>query len=826
MTSPIEKPARCDSTEVLGRLSPSEQQQLTEILDQYLQQIENGEVPDPDKLLAEHPHWHEVLQRYLESLGVLHFAARGMQSEQMEDAASGPDQVDPLADAAASLANERRLGDYLIRRQIGRGGMGIVYEAHQVSLDRRVALKVLPLAAVLDQRQIARFRREAQAAAQLHHPNIVPVFGVGCESGVHFYSMQLVDGQSIDRVLDSIQSDADATRVMSGNSMTASTTVLDRAGTTINESPRPAEVSASHSVHSVSGSTSVCNRTYIDRVAELGIQAAQALQHAHEYGVIHRDIKPSNLMLDREGKLWITDFGLAHIQSETDMTATGDLVGTLRYMSPEQASGTGVIDQRTDIYSLGITLYEMLTLRQAITSRERGKLLRDIEAHEPRRPRKINPSIPRDLETIILKAISKERDQRYAHAGEFADDLRRYLDGKPTLARRPTLIDLGTKWAFRHRAVVACLMLTLVLALAGTSAALFFIQRQQIQTDIARKETVAENEKAERNLRLANAQRRQAISTLEKINRLSRRLTQQPGVQRQIQIETRQLYREFVAAANDGNTTFIEFAQTHHRVAVLSEQLGDFEAAIESYESAAKAYAELCKSDPTQRLPAAVNMNNLGRAFARVGRRSEATTWYGRALEQLENIKDPAEIDLFVERDVEIARAAALVTGNRGLLSWKSGDLVTAEACFADAIAQQTEIHGANADNVNDSIRLAANYHNLGSMLVDSDPTRARELCEKAIELHEEIVARRPEDIHPRVDLAIIWNNMGSIELRSDRFQQAIVHYQKGSRCWPPPRSQGARTTATSSRPRNQLQQSGSRFRGDGRSLWRPRVIS
>jgi serine/threonine protein kinase len=184
---------------------------------------------------------------------------------------------------------------------------------------------------------------------------------------------------------------------------------------------------------------SVRSPGYFRGVARLGVQAAEALQHAHDMGVIHCDIKPSNLLLDGRGDLWVTDFGLAHVQVEASLTLTGDLVGTVRYMSPEQALAKRVaIDHRTDLYSLGATLYELLTLLPAFTGSDRQELLRQITFEEPRPPRRLHRAIPAELETIVLKALEKNPADRYATAQELADDLRRFLEDKPVRARRPT----------------------------------------------------------------------------------------------------------------------------------------------------------------------------------------------------------------------------------------------------------------------------------------------------------------------------------------------------------------------------------------------------
>src|SRR5262249_18434812 len=183
------------------------------------------------------------------------------------------------------------------------------------------------------------------------------------------------------------------------------------------------------------------------RLAELGVQAAEALDHAHQAGIVHRDVKPANLMLDERGNLWVTDFGLAHMQhGEASLTVTGDLVGTLRYMSPEQALAKRVvIDHRTDVYSLGATLYELLTLRPAFDGKDRQELLRQIAFEESPRPRRLDRGIPAELETIVLKAMEKNPADRYATAQDLADDLSGFLEEKRIRARRPSLLQRARK---------------------------------------------------------------------------------------------------------------------------------------------------------------------------------------------------------------------------------------------------------------------------------------------------------------------------------------------------------------------------------------------
>ena len=226
-----------------------------------------------------------------------------------------------------------------------------------------------------------------------------------------------------------------------------------------------------------------CRREYYRTAARLAREAAEALQHAHELGIIHRDIKPSNLLIDAKGKLWITDFGLAHIQMESAMTVTGDIVGTLRYMSPEQASGKKeLVDVRTDVYSLGATLYELITRHAAHLGDDRATLLRSVIDVEPIAPRKLNPAIPVDLETIVLSAMAKSHDERYDSAQKFADDLDRFLAGKPTLARQPTVFDRGMKWARRHRSLVSVAAAAVVLLSIFSAIGMAMLAHEQAKT--------------------------------------------------------------------------------------------------------------------------------------------------------------------------------------------------------------------------------------------------------------------------------------------------------------------------------------------------------
>jgi serine/threonine protein kinase/Flp pilus assembly protein TadD len=415
---------------------------VARVADEFLERQKNGERPDIEEYAARYPEAADLLRKVLASLELIGFS-----------------QLDGSGLSAATEP-AGTLGDFRIVREVGRGGMGIVYEAEQISLRRRVALKVLPFAATMDPRHLQRFHNEAQAAASLHHTNIVPVHFVGCERGVHFYAMQFIDGQPLSEIIRQLHGQEKKAAAEEERTIAYQRSQADDAST-----PPPAAVVTPLTGEGPRG------RDYFRKVAELGIQAAEALDHAHQLGIVHRDIKPSNLMLDGRGNLWVTDFGLAHMQhGEASLTATGQALGTPRYMSPEQVMAKRVpIDHRTDVYSLGATLYELLTLRPAFTSEDRHELQRQIAFEEPARLRRIDRGIPAELETIILKAMETRPQNRYATAQEFADDLERWLKHEPIRARRPSLLQRASKWVRRHKPAAAASTMVLIMAfmLAG-----------------------------------------------------------------------------------------------------------------------------------------------------------------------------------------------------------------------------------------------------------------------------------------------------------------------------------------------------------------------
>jgi serine/threonine protein kinase/Flp pilus assembly protein TadD len=434
---------------------------LAELIDRLTARVQAAEDVDWEQEAREHPEHAEALRSLGPALAALDDLSRSGE-------ASSSDGTVPSTGENTFLGAV--LGDFRILHEVGRGGMGVVYEAEQVSPGRRVALKVLPFAATVDPRQLQRFHNEARAAACLHHTNIVPVFGVGRERGIHFYAMQLIEGQTLAAVIAELRR-GQGDKEPEGEPATTAYTPIPAASVAARTTPRAG----------LTTDGSVKSAAFFRSMARLGMQAAEALDYAHQMGVVHRDIRPGNLMLDGRGDVWVTDFGLAHLQQgEANLTLTGDLVGTLRYMSPEQALAKRVvIDHRTDVYSLGATLYELLTLRPAFDGGDRQELLRQVAFEEPQIPRKVSRAIPHELETVVLKAMEKNPQERYATAQELANDLRCWLEDKPIQARRPSWRQVMTKWARRHKPVVwATVVVLLLAALFGGSNWFWWAQKR------------------------------------------------------------------------------------------------------------------------------------------------------------------------------------------------------------------------------------------------------------------------------------------------------------------------------------------------------------
>ncbi|MFL5241257.1 MAG: serine/threonine-protein kinase [Gemmataceae bacterium] len=458
---------------------------LDHLAEDFVERYRRGEKPALTEYIRRNPELESEIRDLFPGLVLM----EGIRPEAGE--ATGA-----LSALPSECKHPERIGDYRILREVGRGGMGIVYEAEQESLGRHVALKVLPPHGLLNSTFLERFRRESKAAAKLHHTNIVPVFGVGEYQGFHYYAMQFIRGEALDKVLHDLRGLCEprtleanqAKSTASGQHESVAASLLtgsfgvdpalsDDAAHTRRMAlpPTPASKTAGFMEPSSALSPDGSGANYHRSVARIGLQVADALAYAHRQGVLHRDVKPSNLLLDTQGILWITDFGLAKdVSGVSDLTQTGDIVGTVRFMAPERFDGQSL--PQSDVYGLGVTLYELVTLRPAFDDTNKARLVENVVHKLPVPPRTINPAIPRDLETIVLKCLAKEPLARYASAEALADDLRRFLADRPIKARRASNTERLWRWCRRNPTVSAlCAMLLsllLVIALGGVAISL------------------------------------------------------------------------------------------------------------------------------------------------------------------------------------------------------------------------------------------------------------------------------------------------------------------------------------------------------------------
>ncbi|MGB7327123.1 MAG: serine/threonine-protein kinase [Rubripirellula sp.] len=605
----------------------------------------------------------KLLERYLESVETdttfdrQRWIRRACDDhpELADEIRDGTSQIDALSFLASGEAMPTpSIAGYQIIRRLGQGGCGVVYEAIEKSLGRRVALKVFPAAFDFNTKAHARFMIEAQAAARLDHPGIVPIYAIGenpTRGSACFLSMKLIDGVSLDRCQE-----------------------LDRYQELDQQTNR---------------------RRSIRWIA----QAADAIAEAHACGVIHRDLKPSNLLVDDNDHVWVTDFGLARMTpgdiagppDQVSLTQTGDRVGTMAYMSPQQAAGEPV-DERTDVYSLGLTLFELITGRRAIAGQTIGEVQSLRQRTDAFHVRKFDASIPRDLDTIIAKATAGDVADRYQTAAEFAQDLRRHDRGEPIQATPPAIVTRGIKWVVRHRRSTAAIAagLLAVTAISWVVMANLAIANRRTHEALASSQTnLRYTEKILDRFGLLAAERLRDVEGAE-------------SVRRELLKQTL-LYYEDYANRIVGDDKFTEQnAITHFKAGQIIDEIGADTDAIVAYETSVRLFADAKNLSPIGVRTRGLAWNDLAVLKAESGAIDEAVSLYEQAIETLAATDLARTYGNYAVAMIEVGRetkALELIEAGLGVVQ-QAGDAADAMTVKSMLLSQLSFVQRKQADSL------------------------------------------------------------------------------------------------------------------------------
>jgi tetratricopeptide (TPR) repeat protein len=708
------------------------------LVEEYFEGRRRGDRSDVDEFARRVPGRADEFRRLVRALEVLEVAGA----------------------AATPPAKRERLGRFRLLRLAGRGGMGAVYEAVDEELGRHVALKVLPGHATLDERELARFQREAQSAARLNHPHIVPLFGVGEDAGTHWLAMQFIEGESFDRVLQR----------MAG------------AG-----GPRFAAAD----------------------VARHGLAIAEALACAHAEGVLHRDVKPSNLLLDRSGTVWITDFGLAKSEGAASITRTGESVGTPRYMAPEAFSGWA--DPRTDVWGVGATLYEMLAGRPAFDGRGRAELLKQIHDVEPVPLRRVDPKIPRDLATILHKCLQKEPAARYTTASELADDLRRFLASEPIRARPPSLAYRVGLIGRRHPTATGLLVVALtggvVMTLREATRARAAEKRAQGRFDDVRRlagSFLFEFHDAIRNLPGSTAARALIVQRgLEYIDRLAAESAGDPGLRRELAAAYQRI-GDVQGAPFQPNLGDMAGARKSYQASigllepvVVSGTASDEDRALLANAFLVTGGIELASGDSKRAIAISERGLELRKAIAAgdpsPARRQElASAWQylayslggaGRADDAIHALDEQAallrELLATTPDDPALLRGRGQNLYLMGVRRRERQELAEARTCFDEAIAVQRRLVAAHPGDTSLRRDLVWTLTDQ-AILFERKEQYADSLArhQEALALNSALEAADPESRDARVAVAMSQNNVGTTLNTLKRPEEALAHLE------------------------------------------------
>jgi serine/threonine protein kinase len=606
---------------------------LERIVDHFTKQLRSGRQPKISEYQQKHPQLADDIQDLLSSVAMIEELKRKHDSQ--------PNSLNRRLDEVLQLT---RIGDYRIVRELGRGGMGIVFEAVHESLGRRVAIKVLPARSFDDEQSVERFRREAQAAANLHHTNIVSVFGVGQDQGCHYYVMEFVEGNSLKEIVRALR---EAAGVVAPTTSSVDKTDVPKSTLLEGSADQPilrVEFGERQIRHAADceppkpgrrgNSPQIPGKPQrFQWAARMALQIADALAYAHEQGILHRDLKPANLLLDNHDTVWLTDFGLVKHASNRTMTKSGEILGTPQYMAPEAFEGS--YDERSETYCLGLTLYELATLHPAYEDKSHAELIRKVISTSPTPHKKIDKDIPRDLTTIIEQAIAREPARRYQTAAALREDLHAFLQDRPIAARRASPIEQAWRWSHRNPwlAILSLVSLLLLIATAATATTGYLISQskskqlaiennkleiQTRKTEAALLESLLNESYMEEEKQRAEENVAIIVDAFDKLfNQVLTKGTasqfdldvdgfrEMAGIESTITEEDAELlemmagFYERVAEVNSESSELkVESARARRRVANAYHMVGSLDAAIDWYDQAVDAYEELLQQNP------------------------------------------------------------------------------------------------------------------------------------------------------------------------------------------------------------------------------------
>ena len=702
----------------------NEASRLDGLVLRWQERREQGQEVPLEELCAGCPELLEDLKREIKGLVSMEAFLGSRQESTTGDNSPGDTALEPSALPEAPAG-------YEILGELGRGGMGVVYRARRVALKRLVALKMILAGSHTSAEQLRRFRAEAEAAARLDHPGIVSVYEVGEHEGLPYFSMALVEGESL------------AQRVARGPLS-------------------PGEA------------------------AELVRAVARAIAYAHERGVIHRDLKPSNVLFGSDGQPRVADFGIAkRIDEDSGLTATGQVIGTPSYMAPEQAAGSKDVGPAADVYALGTVLYTLLVGRPPFQAASVIDTLNQVLHQEPVPPRRLNPSLPRDLETICLKCLEKETQRRYPSAPALAEDLGRFLNGEPVAARPVGRLERGWRWCRRNRVLAGLAATALAVLVAGTAvSSAFAVLAGQRTRDADRKaeEAIRSQHDAEENLQQA---RRAVHRYFTEVSENT--LLNEPGlkpVRLKLLLAAREFYADFVSKYANAPGLRAELAKAHFRLGQVSAELDLTHEGIKYHQRAKALFEQLVEDhpgDPDHRCDLAATYHHLGRLYRLTSQTDRSSQAYERALRLWEQLvqESPGKVRF----QAELARSQ-MGLGNvfNTRHKWQE-----AAACYLKALAIRRRLFDLAPKEAEYRRDLAVNYYNLASIYDQQTlKEKAREAEREANRLLRELVKKYPSSSLYRDDLARNLYNAGNRHaLRGDAvgasasFQDAVALWKQ-----------------------------------------------